>query len=138
MSNGIAWGDIAGEGIRLESLTSDMIKGRRTVLTIEAASIVRFKDKETGDDEASLFVTFAEFPNHALKCNKGQGASFKRLADAGVLDAENLTKWHGKRVPLEKYETKYNGKTYEKLRVSHPDDYSEFLSSYDKAAKAAR
>lgn len=135
MEQAIAWGDIAGEGVRQESLTADMVKGRRTVLTIESAAIVRFKDKETGDDEASLFVTFVEFPSRALKCNKGQGASFKRLADAGILDATNMNKWAGKRVPLEKYETKYNGKTYEKLRVSHPDDYAEFLAAYDKVAK---
>lgn len=133
------WDGVAG-GQKKPKLTAEMFKGRRTVLTVASARIVTFKGSDEEDGERKLFVTFEECPEHELNCNKGEAAAFKNLCEAGKLDgtfdteSNTFPKWVGKRVPLEKYETKYDGKTYEKLRACHPDDFDDFIAAYDKAA----
>ena len=131
------WSEIAGEANTQEKLVADMIDGKKTVLTIRDAVVVSFKDRETGKPDSSLFVTFEEFPDHALKCNKGQGLSFQRLAEAELL-SDDLSEWKGTRIPLEKYETKWQNTTYEKLRAVHPDEFVSSLKEYDRVVKGSK
>lgn len=135
------WDDVAGEP-KKPKLTREMIKGRRIVLTIARARVQRFG---SGDEmEKKLFVSFEEFPEHELNCNKGEAAAFQMLVSAGKLDKEydegskTFPGWRGVRVPLEVYETNFKNETFEKLRPMHPEDYDDALEQYDLAAKKAK
>lgn len=90
-------------------------------------TIVEFDDQEVDDAEAesgkrmAAFLTFEETGDKRLWLNKTQiDTLIEKLGD-------DVEKWAGQRVPLEKVETTFRGQKYQKVAVCPADEWDEYL-----------
>lgn len=122
---GIQFGNSAGES--RPKLTAEVFGAQRQrVCTIIFARFAMFPTPSGGTDR-QLFVTFNEWPDLELRCNKSMASAFQKLVEAGKLpnqtDVSGNPMWAGCRVPLELrgYRNPNGGPDVEKPTPLHPD-----------------
>lgn len=132
--------------LTVEGLREDVgnPKAERFVLTIESAQLIRARPQDSWD--TFMEIVFQEYPEHAMRTNKGQNAAFFALVDAGHLpddeSQDGALPWQNIRIPLKvvKTEWKEHGKVksvHYKLYPVPAAEYEKALSDYDRAVEAA-
>jgi len=108
-------------------LERDDLDGDVGVLTIAGFDESKFKDEE--GEKVTPFLWFEEMGEKVHFLNKTQvGYVIERLG-------EESDDWVGERIPIEKITTTYNGKRFEKLWVSPPEKWDEYLGTRKRRAK---
>jgi hypothetical protein len=106
-------------GSKRPKLERDDLDGDVGVLTIAGFDEAKFEDDD--GSRVTPFIWFEEMGDKVLFLNKTQvGYIIERLGDES-------DDWMGQRVPIEKHTATFNGKRHEKLWVSPPEKWDEYL-----------
>lgn len=130
----IQFGNSAGEA--RPKVTADDFHGqRKRILTIIHARFMTFEN-----NDRQLFVTFNEWPDKELRCNKSMAAGFEKLVKAGHLpnqtDVSGNPMWAGCRVPMELrgFRNPSGGPDVDKPCPVHPDLFMLELDALSRPA----
>lgn len=110
-------------GSSTPKITPDDLEQDVAILTVAAFETVDVEDDNAeGGKRKTATLTFEETEDRVLWLNKGMvEALVERLGD-------DPDKWVGKRVPVEKYNARFRGKTYPKVRVMMAEEWDGVLS----------
>lgn len=130
-------------GEMVPKIEPDDTDGKPAALTIRRARRQNFS-KNPNRDDVKVVIEFAEAFDAKEGFNESSATRREYVVNSGsyqtlcMQHGDDETKWIGKTIVMAPTQTKFDGKTFDKLHVATPDRWSKVVAATAKAATKRR